>query len=79
MGILDIWNVNSDFHFEHCQITSFLVYFGTALVIVSIFITIFMNMQFGKNLLVLFGISTLSGFLAVLWYNYEHEKFPWGR
>lgn len=80
MGIIDIFDVRSEWHGEHhCQLTSFLVYFGTALVILSIFIMMFMNMQFGTNLLFLFGISTLSGFMAVLWYNHEHDKFPWGR
>lgn len=79
MRIFDIWNIKSDFHLEHCELTSFLVYFGTALTILSIFIILFMNMQFGTNLLFLFGISTLSGVGALMWYRYEHEKFPFGR
>lgn len=76
--IVDIFDVRSDVHLHHCEITAFSVYFGTALIIVSAIIAIFFSMQFGTNLFMLFGIATLSGFGALMWYRHEHEKWPFG-
>lgn len=79
LGMFDVLLVNSEFHEHHCQRTAFLTYAGIGSIIASVIILIYFNAQFGQNLLMLFGISMIGGIAAVLWYNHEHEKFPWGR
>lgn len=76
--IIDIFDVRSDVHLHHCEITAFSVYFGTALLIVAVVIAIFFSMQFGSNLVMLFGLATASGVGALMWYRHEHEKWPFG-
>lgn len=77
LGVLDMLLVNSEFHQHHCQRTAFLVYAGIGTIVAAIIILIYFNAQFGQNLLMLFGISLSGGIAAVLWYNHEHDKWPW--
>lgn len=78
LGMLDMLNVNSEYHDTHCERTAVLVYAGIGAIIASLIIVIYFNAQFGSNLLILFGISMVAGVGALLWYRKEHEKWPWG-
>lgn len=79
LGLIDMLNVKSDFHDTHCERTAFLVYAGIAAIVAALVIVIYFNAQFGQNLLMLFGISMTGGIAALMWYRYEHEKFPFSR
>ena len=79
LGMFAMLNVKSDFHETHCERTAFLVYAGIGAIIASLVIIIYYNALFGQNLLMLFGISMTGGIGALMWYRYEHEKFPFGR
>jgi len=79
LGMFDMLNVKSDFHDTHCERTAFLVYAGIGAVAASLVIIIYFNALFGQNLLLLFGISMSGGVGALMWYRYEHEKFPFNR
>lgn len=79
LGMFSMLNVKSDFHETHCERTAFLVYAGIGAIAAALVIIIYFNALFGQNLLMLFVISMSSGVGALMWYRYEHEKFPFGR
>lgn len=62
-------------HHVHCELSSLGEGFAITALLVSLFIFLKYNSQFGQNLLVLFGLSTLGGGIGVLWYMYANKKW----
>jgi len=74
MGIRDFLTM----HDGHCEYSAFLTFFGIVAFIIVLIMYLVLQIPVLNNLVILFGISLLSGIGAVIVYRWQHKKFPFG-